>query len=111
MIRLIKRKLIIPQGDTGTFTIPTQGTVEEGDKAIFSVYDPLTQETVLQKEIDATNETLSFTFTPDDTKDIEPRGDYVWDITLIRSDSVDSYYAAFKLPPCEIRRVTRAIYE
>ena len=47
MIRLIQRRLIIPQGDTGTFTIPTQGTVEQGDKAIFAIYDNLTHKTAL----------------------------------------------------------------
>jgi len=42
MIRLVRRALIIPQGDTGTFTIPTLGEVEEGDIAILSIYDTLT---------------------------------------------------------------------
>ena len=114
MIRLIQRRLIIPQGDTGTFTIPTQGTVEQGDKAIFAIYDNLTHKTVLEKEIDATAETLSFSFASSDTINLEPddRGyRYSWDITLIRANSVDSYYAAFGLPPCIIKRVTRNVQE
>ena len=49
MIRLVQRRLIIPQGDTGTFTIPTQGTVNEGDIAIFAIYDTLPHKTVLEK--------------------------------------------------------------
>ena len=118
MIRLIGRKLIIPQGDTGTFTIPTQGTVTTGDRAILSIYDNLTHTTILQKSIDATNETLTFTFDSNDTlvmqdgTPIEPddRGyRYSWDITLIRADSVDSYYAGFRLPSCVIKRVTRNV--
>lgn len=126
MIRLIQRKLIIPQGDTGTFTIPTQGSVSEGDVAIFSIYDTLTHTTVLEKEINATQETLTFNFTTEDTLKIEPDekevgGRYRWDITiqrnplydddnnLIHYDSVDSYYAAFGLPVCVIKRVTRNV--
>ena len=49
MIRLIQRRLIIPRGDTGSFTIPTRGTVEEGDVAVFSLYDALTHKTVFEK--------------------------------------------------------------
>ena len=124
MIRLIQRRLIIPQGDTGTFTIPTQGTVEQGDKAVFAIFDNLTHKTVLEKIIDATPETLTFNFETEDTLNIEPddRGSrYSWDITiqrnplydndneLIHYDSVDSYYAAFSLPPCIIKRVTRNV--
>lgn len=112
MIRLIQRRLIIPQGDSGTFTIPTQGTVEQGDKAILAIYDNLTHTTVLEKEIDATSDTLTFTFESEDTINIEPddRGSrYSWDITLIRGTDVDSYYAAFGLPPCVIKRVTRNV--
>ena len=42
MIRLIKRRLIIPRGDTGSFSIPTQGLVREGDLAVFGIFDTLT---------------------------------------------------------------------
>lgn len=114
MIRLIGRKLIIPQGDTGNFTIPTQGTVSLGDKAIFAIYDSLTHTTVLEKEIDATDDILEFHFNSEDTLTLEPddRGNrYSWDITLRRANSVDSYYAAFSLPPCVIKRVTRNVQE
>ena len=80
--------------------------------------------TVLEKKIQATPETLTFNFTSEDTIDIEPeeRGNrYTWDITiernplydndgeLIHYDSVDSYYAAFGLPSCVIKRVTRNV--
>lgn len=129
MIRLIGRKLIIPQGDTGTFTIPTQGLVESGDEAILSIYDNLTHATIIEKKIPATAETLEFTFNMNDTltdingNPIEPdnRGNrYSWDVTIIRNpeydanglihaDDIDSYYAAFSLPPCVIKRVTRNV--
>lgn len=131
MIRLIGRRLIIPQGDTGTFTIPTQGEVSSGDKAILSVYDNLTHKTIIEKKIDATSNTLEFQFESNDTliaKDGEPiepddRGSrYSWDVTILRNplydenegtlmhaDDIDSYYAAFSLPPCVIKRVTRNV--
>lgn len=124
MIRLVGRKLIIPQGDTGEFTIPTQGSVSTGDKAIFAIYDNLTHATVLEKKIDATAETLVFIFSSEDTLNIEPdeKGNrYSWDITILRNptydendelihaDDIDSYYAAFSLPPCVIKRVTRNV--
>ena len=126
MIRLIGRKLIIPQGDTGLFSIPTQGSVNNGDVAVLAIYDNLTHQTVLEKKIDATAETLAFNFETEDTLTIEPneKGDrYVWDVTiqrnpiyddndnLIHYDDVDSYYAAFSLPPCIIKRVTRNVQE
>lgn len=116
MIRLIGRRLIIPQGDTGTFTIPTQGSVTNGDKAIFAIYDNLTHTTILEKKIDATPKTLTFTFASDDTINIEPDEKgwrYSWDIVLIREseNSKDSYYAAFSLPPCIIKRVTRDVHQ
>ena len=126
MIRLIQRRLIIPQGDTGTFTIPTQGNVENGDKAVFAIFDNLTHKTVLEKTIDATAETLTFNFVTEDTINLEPddRGyRYSWDITIMRDplfdenqnlihyDSIDSYYAAFGLPACIIKRVTRNVQE
>lgn len=124
MIRVVQRKLIIPQGDTGQFTIPTQGIVSVGDVAILAIYDNLTHQTVLEKKIAATPETLTFTFDMEDTLNIEPDdrgGRYSWDITiernpvydenneLIHCDSIDSYYAAFKLPSCLIKRVTRNV--
>ena len=130
MIRLVGRRLIIPQGDTGTFTIPTQGSVSVGDKAILSIFDNLTHKTIMQKEIAATNDTLEFQFEMNDTliaadgTPIEPddRGSrYSWDVTIMRNpeydgegelihaDDIDSYYAAFSLPPCVIKRVTRNV--
>lgn len=125
MIRLIQRRLIIPQGDTGTFTIPMQGTMDEHAEAWISIYDNLTHTTVLEKQMTITNENaLQYTFQVDDTINIEPddRGSrYTWDVTILRGverdeneelihcDDVDSYYAAFRLPPCVIKRVTRNV--
>lgn len=116
MIRLIKRRLIIPRGDSGSFSIPTLGAVSEGDIAVFGVFDILTHETVIFKPIYATSPTLTFTIEPADTIDLEPKK-YNWDITIYRSPEFDedgiligaaeinSYYSAFKLPICEIKEV------
>lgn len=123
MIRLIGRRLIIPRGDTGSFTIPTQGTVSTGDLAIFSIYDPLTQTTVCEKIINATNETLTFYFSHNDTVNIEPSERYQWDIKLYREPEydennnliggadIDSYYAAFgkDMPKCVIKQVAQHV--
>lgn len=123
MIRLIQRNLIIPRGDTGSFTIPTQGPVEEGDIAILSIFDPLTQTTVCEKIIDATNDTLEFHFTHADTVNIEPSDRYQWDIKIYREPVydesnklidaayIDSYYAAFSksMPKCVIRQVAQHV--
>jgi len=103
-----------------------QGTMEENDRALISIYDNLTHTVVLEKEMEQKENTLSYTFASEDTIDLEPddRGSrYSWDITiqrnplydendkLIHYDSVDSYYAAFSLPPCLIKRVTRNVQE
>jgi hypothetical protein len=120
MIRLIQRRLIIPRGDTGSFTIPTQGTVEEGDIAVFSIYDPMTRTTVFEKEIPATEEILTIPFEHTDTVGLESKK-YLWDIKiyknpqrdedglLIGGDEINSYYAAFSLPVCEIREVAQNV--
>lgn len=116
MIRLIKRRLIIPRGDTGSFSIPTQGTVSENDIAIFTIFNPMTKKTELIKIIQASAPTLTFSFTSKDTYNIEP-GKYNWDVTiykepqydeegvLVGAAEVNSYYSAFKLPICEITEV------
>ena len=123
MIRLVQRRLIIPRGDTGTFTIPTLGTVEEGDIAILSIFDPLTQTTVCEIPIMATEETLTFNFKHSDTVNIEPSDRYQWDIKIYRDPKydennkliggaeIDSYYAAFgkEMPKCIIKQVAQNV--
>lgn len=122
MIRLIQRRLIIPRGDTGSFTIPIQGTVEDGDLAVFSIFDPMTRTTVLEKEINFTGQedVLNISFEQADTVNIAPKK-YVWDVKiyknpqrdeeslLIGGDEVNSYYAAFSLPICEIKEVAQDV--
>lgn len=116
MIRLLKRRLIIPRGDTGSFSIPTLGEVSEGDIAILGIFDPLIHELKLMKVIYATSPTLTFTFKAEDTANLEAKK-YNWDISIYRSPifdeegeligakEVNTYYSAFKLPICEIKEV------
>ena len=52
MIRIIGRRLIIPKGDTGFFSLPNCALYQEGDVAVFSVKDKLTRKTIIEKIID-----------------------------------------------------------
>jgi hypothetical protein len=124
MIRLIQRRLIIPRGDTGSFSIPALDTVEDGDIAVFSIYDTLTHKTVFEKRIAATDSTLTIPFEHEDTVHLQPKK-YLWDIKiyknpvyedendetspLIGGEKIDSYYAAFSLPICEIKEVAQDV--
>lgn len=127
MIRLIGRRLIIPRGDTGSFTIPIQGTVEVGDLAFLSIYDPLTKKTICEIKLTITQqiiaaEALTFMFTHQDTVNIEPSDRYEWDIKiyygpqydngeLIGATEINSYYAAFgkSMPKCVIKQVAQDV--
>jgi len=113
MIRLVQRKLIIPRGDTGTFSVPVISTLNTGDVAVFTIIDMKTKRKVYEKIIDATPDTISIRFEHSDTVNL-PVGRYYWDIKfyqnpewvdneLINGTEVDSYYAAYSLPECEIR--------
>lgn len=119
MIRMIRRRLIIPCGDTGSFSIPSQATIGVTDKIIFAIFDPMTKQTVLEKEgtVD-NNNVITISFAHEDTMKLIPKK-YLWDIRIYKGpqydeddeiidwDEVDSYYAAFSLPVCEIREVAR----
>lgn len=115
MIRVVQRRLIIPRGDTGTFVLPLLPGAEQGDVAVFSIFDPLKKEVILHKEIIVTSDELSFDFVRADTQHLEPSNRYEWDVriyhepvydedeNLIDGATIDSYYAGFSLPACEIR--------
>lgn len=123
MIRLIQRRLIIPRGDTGSFTIPALGTIDPTDIAVFSIFDPLTHRKIFRKTITPEGQVLNIVFSHNDTVDLQP-GKYVWDIKfyknptieddeIVDGDEVNSYYAGFALPVCEIRETAEdwPIYE
>ena len=113
MIRILQRKLIIPRGDTGSFSVPAIATGQEGDIAVFTIFDEVTQTRLLTKQVAATEDTLTITFTHNDTVNLKP-GKYLWDIKFYRSpvfvedelingEEINSYYAGFSLPVCEVR--------
>lgn len=120
MIRLIQRRLIIPRGDTGSFSIPLQSSMSNNDIAIFSIYDPLIKKNILELNGSVEDDIITFTFTHELTANLEPKK-YLWDVTiynnpiydednkLIGGEEVNSYYSAFKLPICEIREVTTSV--
>lgn len=119
MIRLIQKRLIIPRGDTGSFSLPLLTTINDNDIAVFGILDPLTQKTVLEKQIVLSGdaEYITINFAHDDTKNLSAKK-YLWDIKiytspiydeddiLIDAAEITSYYAAYSLPICEIREVT-----
>lgn len=119
MIRLVQRRLIIPRGDTGSFSIPVNSA---GELAVFSIYDTLTHTTVFEKEIELAEgqEELVVPFTHQDTVNLTPKK-YLWDIKiysgpqrdedgiLIGGEEINSYYAAFSLPVCDIREVAENV--
>lgn len=115
MIRVVQRRLIIPRGDTGTFTLPILPGTESEDVAVFSIYDPLHKEVILQKLCTVEDENFNIEFTHEDTVNIEPNK-YVWDVKVyhnpeyekgssipINGQGINSYYSAFSLPVCEVR--------
>lgn len=110
MIRLAQRRLIIPRGDTGQFSIPALNQ-EANAIAVFSIFNE--RERIWTHEYAIENGMITIRFEHEDTRDL-PLGKYFWDIKiyvnprynenglLIDGDEVDSYYAGFQLPECEI---------
>ena len=113
MIRLVQRRLIIPRGDTGSFSVPALIDEVPGANmiAVFSIFND--QRRLFQKEFAVSGGMVEISFAHEDTEDL-PLGKYNWDIKiyvnpvydetglLIDGDEVHSYYAGFKLPECEI---------
>ena len=83
MIRLIQRRLIIPRGDTGSFTIPTLATAAESDIAVFTVFDTTTRTKLFEKIVSAGSDTITINFTHEDTVNLKP-GKYLWDIKFYK---------------------------
>ena len=118
MIRIIGTRLLVPRGDTGFFTLPTRGLESEGDVAVFSVKDPLTRTTIIEKIIDASQPFLVIELEHEDTANLEA-GNYNWDLKIYRRPEydedgilidameIDSYYSAFKQPLLIIKEVAK----
>lgn len=117
MIRLIQRRLIILKGDTGSFTIPALNSFDVNDILMFSIFDPPKHKIIFQKQATSNGKVVNVEFSHDDTLEL-PSGRYAWDIKyykspvikdgeIIDSEEVNSYYAAFTLPVCEIRETLK----
>lgn len=115
MIRIIGNRLIITRGETASFSLPSRGFNDEGDIAVFSVKDPLTQETVIEKIADAAESHLVFFIEHEDTCRLAAKK-YSYDIKIFRHPSydietgkiidareIDSYYGLFKTPIFQIK--------
>ena len=112
MIRVIQRRLIIPRGDTGTFTIPAMTQAEDAI-GVFTIFDPITNTRIFQKQVEIEEENFNISFSHADTVNLKA-GEYLWDIKfyknpilvdnkVIDGEEINSYYAAFQAPKCEIR--------
>lgn len=109
MIRICGSKIILPKGDTGSFTMPVKGVLTPGDLALFSVYNSLTRETVIEKTFDASEAFVTIFIEHQDTINLEA-GKYFWDLKIYKNPQYDeeenltgameinSYYSAFHLP-------------
>lgn len=118
MIRMIGTRLILPKGDTGFFMLPIKGQVDKGDIAVFSVKNPLTRTTVIEKYLDAYGSHLLIQLEHEDTINLEA-GKYYWDIKIYRSPKfdedgilidameIDSYYSVFEQPLLIIKEVAK----
>lgn len=113
MIRVIQRRLIIPRGDTGTFTVPALSPGQAGSVGVFTIFDPITKTRIFQKQVELQENVFNIEFGHGDTVNLQA-GDYLWDIKfyknpifadnkVIDGEEIDSYYAAFQTPKCEIR--------
>ena len=112
MIRLIQQRLIIPQGDTGSFIVPVKDDIPKINTiAVFSIFKDYNK--IYSQEQQITSNKITFTLTHEETKNFSI-GKYNWDVKiyinpqynkdslLINGDEVHSYYASYKLPECEI---------
>lgn len=120
MIRMIGTRIIVPKGDTGIFMLPKKGVETIEDVAIFSVLDPLTRKTVIEKIIPITGAYFSVELKNEDTKYLEA-GKYIWDIKtyhtpiydddgiIIDAMEINSYYSAFKQPLFIIKEVAKNV--
>lgn len=118
MIRIVSHnRIIIPHGDSGIIRMPIRGETTARDLAIFTVYDPLTNSTVIRKITSADADIATIIIDREDTISLTP-GHYYYDFCiyhhpmyddddeLIGALEVDSYYSAYKLPIFCIRRGT-----
>lgn len=120
MLRMIGTKIIIPKGDTGSFSVPKQ---EEDDREVlakFIVQDPLTLNIVIEKEIFLDENCFIVEIERSDTVSLVAKK-YFWDIKtyfnpifdddniLIDAEEINSYYSAFNHPQFIIKEVAKDV--
>ena len=124
MLRLIHNHLIIPCGDTGSFTVPLTYNLNTNAVALFCIINPSTRVPILTKSINlnTSDETITVEIAHEDTSNLMA-GEYFWDITLyinpqydeeenlIGGEEVHSYYSAFNLPICEIKLSANGVFK
>lgn len=114
MIRLVQKKLIIPRGDTGTLKVPVLRLLDNQVAAIFTIIDSMTNKKIWSQIAEKVENNFIITFKHADTVHW-PIGKFYWDIkfyvnpvivegAIIDGEEIDSYYAAYSLPICEIRQ-------
>ena len=113
MIRLNQRKLIIPRGDTGEFSIPLLSSFTDGDIAVFAIFNTLNRTIIFSKEITVEGQKVTVSLSHNQTVNL-PAGKYTWDVKLynepiyadellVNGTQICSYNAGFvNLPMCEI---------
>lgn len=119
MIRTIGTRIIIPKGDTGSFTLPIKKeNLLDSDIAIFSVKDYLTSTTVIEKNINIVENQVLVHIEHEDTAKLAA-GKYFWDIkvyhrpdydeegNIVDALEIDSYYSAFEQPQLIIKEVAK----
>jgi len=94
--------------------VPVLSSYNSGDVAVFSIINPITQSKIYEKIVEVTESVITIKFEHGDTVNL-PVGKYLWDIKfyqnpvivdgeLVNGTEIDSYYAAFTMPVCEIRQ-------
>ena len=82
MIRLVQRNLIIPRGDTGSFSIPVINGFQQADEARFTIIDLRINKLICNPipcQFNTSTNTFTVSFTHEDTVNM-PVGKYFWDI-------------------------------
>lgn len=113
MIRLNQRKLIIPRGDTGEFSVPLLSSFTDGDIAVFAIFNTINRTIVFSKQVPIQDGKVTVSLNHNQTVNL-PAGKYTWDIklynqpqyldeVLVNGNQISSYNAGFvNFPICQI---------
>lgn len=117
MVRIIyPADIIWPRGDTGTVQIHVPYHVDEGDIALFLIFDQTKKNILAQQIVQLDQDIVTLRFGQDLAWRLMP-GHYYWDVKLYHdpeydncgivmgAKTIDSLYGAFKLPRFEVTEV------